>query len=385
MSDGEVRVRTIHLLGSIIKPRMRFEEGIYNPLRASHLLHASLSCHSSERLLPRFLSQGKEQTPATSPSSICLRHRPALVHSPCSSIFPLHSIKVGERTNRICTTALIVCMGDVVTPRCLPRLLTEHNDSLAPPYNRAFTFTFAPATQSAAYRLPSGLSSAVIANAALASYKQLRCAHLRVFCFFSSRHSPQSFIISAAASIQFEYTSTQLYPASSPPAITLPLSTCSVTRSSPSLRLRWLSSPRTVSRLITSTWLEYTLTPSPAVCAPAATVTVTVTECLTEPVKPSWTPPPALSAISTSTLSSGLPVATTTSVILPPPGRPIPTTDLPSTTATTTLIVPSSSGRPGEPAPSSTTVETAGAALATPVVGMGSLVALGAAALAIMA
>ena len=93
-----------------------------------------------------------------------------------------------------------------------------------------------------------------------------------------------------------------------------------------------------------------------------------------------------MSAVS-STQIGGAPVPTTTSVILPPSGRPVPTTnvpdDEPSSATTTTVVVPSSSGRPGEP--TTTAVETAGAALATPVVGMGSLVAMGAAALAIMA
>ncbi|RYN69441.1 hypothetical protein AA0118_g519 [Alternaria tenuissima] len=142
-----------------------------------------------------------------------------------------------------------------------------------------------------------------------------------------------------------------------------------------------------------------------SVCAPAATMTatVTITECIPQPGKPSYAPPPAESVVS-SALSSGL---FTTSVILPPLGHPIPTSVTPpasstliapsgetsgasaSSTAsvTTTVVATSSSGRPGEPEASSTSSppETAGAALATPAVGMGSLVAMGAAALAVMA
>ena len=120
--------------------------------------------------------------------------------------------------------------------------------TLSPTCNRAFIFTFAPASQSAAYRLPSGLTSAVIANAQRTPYKQLLCAHLHVFFFFFffTTLTPKLHHLCSCINSSSIYFNSALL-SSSPPAITLPPSPCSATRSSLSLRLRWLSSLLTVS------------------------------------------------------------------------------------------------------------------------------------------
>jgi len=58
--------------------------------------------------------------PGTSLSATGLRHHPVLVHSHISSIFPSYMIKIAEKASRICATAPMVCMGEVVPRRCLP-------------------------------------------------------------------------------------------------------------------------------------------------------------------------------------------------------------------------------------------------------------------------
>ncbi|KAF1936002.1 hypothetical protein EJ02DRAFT_459881 [Clathrospora elynae] len=149
-------------------------------------------------------------------------------------------------------------------------------------------------------------------------------------------------------------------------------------------------------------------------CAPAVIVTVTITDCISNPGIPAPTSsgyaplPPASSVESTATapLSNGSPGAPTT-VAVPPPGPPVPSSEgsAPPASGTQAIssigapeglssgVAGSSTGFAGPPSttaanvhPSSSdlappAVTTNAAALATPFIG---LVALGAAALAVI-
>lgn len=80
-------------------------------------------CQSQPLLGRRCRPKGERANtphPATSLSATCLRHHPVLVYSHISSIFPSYMIKIAEKASRICATARMVCMGEVVPRRCLP-------------------------------------------------------------------------------------------------------------------------------------------------------------------------------------------------------------------------------------------------------------------------
>lgn len=58
--------------------------------------------------------------PAPSLSATCQPQHPVLVHSHISSTLPSYMIRFAEKASRICATALMVCMGELVPQRCPP-------------------------------------------------------------------------------------------------------------------------------------------------------------------------------------------------------------------------------------------------------------------------
>jgi hypothetical protein len=130
-------------------------------------------------------------------------------HSHVSSTFPLCVIQFGQKAGGICITALTLLAK---VGRRLAGCCMAGGGTKVPSLDnyRAQQRTLAPLTiaPSPSLRLlpTTELISAATANAASTSYKQL----FRLGVFFSTRHSPQRSIISAAASLQVQYTSIQL-------------------------------------------------------------------------------------------------------------------------------------------------------------------------------
>ncbi|OAL54932.1 hypothetical protein IQ07DRAFT_665351, partial [Pyrenochaeta sp. DS3sAY3a] len=148
----------------------------------------------------------------------------------------------------------------------------------------------------------------------------------------------------------------------------------------------------------------------PENCALASTVTVTVTECVTEPVNPApsppgtYAPPPATSVESTATAphepevtpsilppprtSEATVVPPTTDVPVVPSSGVVPSGEAPSSAVITPTPGPSSTVnnvRPSSSVSAPPAVSTAGAVLGTPFMNLGSIIVAGAAAVAVVA